>query len=288
MRYVPHKLSDQEEEAFYAAVMTPRFVDSTPEQIIATLAEEGLYYGSPSTLYRILKKRKALKHRTNTKKPVKNSRAVLMQPTEPNQVWAWDITWLKTDVVGLFKYAYTVIDLYDRSIVGWAIEDTESDIHAKELFERIIRTLGVVPKLIHADNGHPMRGVSLAAFLDSLCITRSYSRPRCSNDNAFIESWHKTLKYTIGYPACFTSLEHARTWYVDFVNWYNHEHQHSALGYVTPHQRRTGEADAIYAKRNQTLLIAKQKHPNRRKAGRVRVYAALQPCITCRPLKNAS
>ena len=117
----------------------------------------------------------------------------------------------------------------------------------------------VIPEFIHADNGGPMRGVSLGAFLDSLCITRSYSRPRCSDDNAFIESWHKTLKYTVGYPAFFESLGHARKWYADFVCWYNNEHQHSALGYVTPNQRRTGEATEIYAKRNQTLLDAKLK-----------------------------
>lgn len=117
----------------------------------------------------------------------------------------------------------------------------------------------VVPQIIHADNGGPMRGASLGAFLDSLCVTRSHSRPRCSNDNAFIESWHKTLKHTVGYPAFFTSLEHARTWYADFVAWYNNEHLHSSLDYVTPNQRRTGEALEIYRRRNQTFLPPKRK-----------------------------
>jgi len=288
VRFVPHKLTEIEEQAFYNAAMKSRFADRTPEQIVATLAEEGLYYGSPSTLYRILRKRKLLKHRASTKKPVKSNKAVSVYVTAPNQVWAWDITWLKTDVVGLFKYAYTIIDLYDRSIVGWAIEDSESDTHARRLFERVIRTLAIVPQFIHADNGGPMRGVSLAAFLDSLCITRSYSRPRCSNDNAFIESWHKTLKYTPRYPGYFTSLEHARTWYADFVHWYNHEHQHSALGYVTPNQRRTGEASAIYAKRNQTMLMAQQKNPSRWRTGKIHLYDAHDPIMIARPIRKAS
>lgn len=120
--------------------------------------------------------------------------------TAPNQVSSWDITWLKTDIQGLFKYAYNIIDLYDRSIVGWTVEDNESDEYAYRVFTRIIRDLNVVPKIVHADNGYPMRGVSLAAFLDKLMISRSYSRPRCSNDNSFVEAFHKTLKYTAGYP----------------------------------------------------------------------------------------
>jgi putative transposase len=261
-------------------------VDCTPEQIVAKLAEEETYYASSSTLYRILREKKALQHRQETKKPVKNSKATTMTVTGPNQVWSWDITWLKTDIVGLFKYGYNIIDLYDRSLVGWAVEDCESDEHARNLFKRVVRDHKVKPEIVHADNGGPMRGVSLSTFLDSLCITRSHSRPRCSNDNAFIESWHKTLKYTVGYPAFFTSLGHARTWYADFVNWYNNVHQHSALGYVTPHEHRTGVSANIFKKRNETILQAKLKNPLRWRTGKVRIYDALPVSIPCRPVAN--
>ncbi len=164
----------------------------------------------------------------------------------------------------------------------------ESDEHARRLFDRVIRDQQVVPQIIHADNGGPMRGVSLGAFLDALCVTRSHSRPRCSNDNAFIESWHKTLKHTVGYPAFFTSLEHARTWYADFVAWYNNDNLHSSLDYVTPHQRRTGEALEIYRKRNQTILAAKEKNPSRWRTGKVRIYDALPVSMSCRPLSKAA
>jgi transposase InsO family protein len=273
---------------FYTVANSIRFRDLTPEQIVAILSEECNYYGSSSTLYRILRKRKAMQHRQETKKPVKNVKAIPTLVTGPNQVWAWDNTWLKTDVVGLFKYGYTIIDLFDRTIVGWSVEDSESDQHARTLFERVIRNHKVVPKIIHADNGGPMRGVSLGAFLDSLCVTRSHSRPRCSNDNAFIESWHKTLKHTVGYPAFFSSLEHARAWYANFVAWYNHEHLHSSLGYVTPHQRRTGEALEIYRIRNQTILNAKMKHPLRWRTGKVRTYDALPISMSCRPWPKAA
>jgi putative transposase len=276
-----------EEENFLAAANSPRFADMTPEQIVAKLAAEDVYYASASTLYRILRRRKDLAHRRESRKPREATRPVYIEVTEPNQVWSWDITWLKTEVAGLFLYAYTVIDLFDRSLVGWTIEAAESEEHAKLLFQRITRGLGVCPKIVHADNGNPMRGVTLAVFLDALAVTRSHSRPRCSNDNAFIESWHKTLKYSVGYPDRFKSIGHARTWYADFVNWYNNEHLHSGIGYVTPRQRRTGEADAIYERRNRTIVEARRRSPQRWRQKKAMIYGAPPVKAFYRPFKKA-
>lgn len=146
--------------------------------IVALLAQEGSYIASESTFYRILRKNKLLSHRQESKAPRKGKQPERIDVTGPNQVWSWDITWLKSDVKGLFYYAYTIIDVYDRSIVGWTIENQESDYYAQRLFARIIRDLNVRPEIVHADNGNSMRGMTLAAFLDSLFITRSYSRPK--------------------------------------------------------------------------------------------------------------
>ena len=126
-RHVPRRFSSDEEQALYDIANDQRFKDQTAEQIVAKLAEEGIYLGSPSTLYRVLKKRKALEYRQESKKPGSGSKPTPFYVTAPNQVWAWDITWLKTDVKGLFKYAYTIMDLFDRTVVGWRIEDNESD-----------------------------------------------------------------------------------------------------------------------------------------------------------------
>jgi transposase InsO family protein len=114
-RHIPHRFTAEEEQHLYAMAMTPEFRDATPEQIVAILASRGEYYGSPRTLYRILKKRSALHHRRRSKKPTPPRPARYLEVTSPNQVWSWDITWLKTEVHGLFLYAYTIIDLYDRS-----------------------------------------------------------------------------------------------------------------------------------------------------------------------------
>jgi transposase InsO family protein len=285
-RHVEHRLSLQEEQEFYDTANSPKFKDSTPEQIVAILASEGKYIASTSSLYRILRKRNALQHRQESKKPRKTTIAETYFVTAPDQVYVWDITWLKTDIQGFYKYAYTVIDLFDRFIVGWSIEDAESDELASKLFARIVRDKKVKPLIVHSDNGHSMRGVSLAVFLDNLHISRSYSRPRCSNDNAFIESYHKTLKYTVGYPKFFTSIEHARTWYANFANWYNTEHLHSSVGYVTPYQKRIGEAEAIYSKRDQTIREAREKNPLRWRRNITRTYKSLPVSFEYRPIKK--
>lgn len=273
-------------EEFLEVANSPRFADKTPDQIVAELAQEGRYLGSASTLYRILRRRDALAHRRESRKPRKALKPQRIPVTGPNQVWSWDITWLKTEVDGIFHYAYTVIDVYDRSVVGWTIQTNESEEHSTRLFQRITRDLGVCPEIVHADNGHPMRGVTLAVFLESLNVTRSYSRPRCSNDNAFIESWHKTLKYTVGYPEYFISLDHARQWFADFVHWYNTKHLHSGLDYVTPQQRRTGEATAIYEKRNQTLRAARENNPLRWRQSKIKTYDALPVKAFYRPAEK--
>jgi transposase InsO family protein len=281
-------LSEAEKDLVYATANSPCFADMSPELIVAKLAEKGIYLASPSTFFRILRERKALEHRRESKKPRQGGNLECIAVTAPNQVWSWDITWLKTDVAGLFYYAYTIIDLYDRSVVGWTIENEESEEHSRRLFMRVIRDLKTCPQIVHADNGNPMRGVTLAVFLDSLKISRSYSRPRCSNDNAFIEAWHKTLKYTVGYPKFFNGILHARNWFSDFVSWYNSKHLHSALGYVTPLQKRSGEADIIYRERNQTLELARQKHPDRWRNGKTRSYASIPVQTVFRPISKTA
>lgn len=119
---------------------------------------------------------------------------------------------------------------------------------------------------------NPMRGMTLGVFLDSLLVSRSYSRARCSNDNAFIESWHKTLKYTVGYPKLFTSINHARTWYAHFIHWYNIEHLYFGLDYVTPMQACTGEASRLYSLRNTTISLARAAHSDRWRTKNTRTY----------------
>lgn len=267
---------------------SPRFADLSVDQVVAILATEKNYIASESTGYRILRAAEALHHRRESKKPNTPASRIPLEVTEPNQVWSWDITWMASEVRGHFSYAYTIIDVFDRSIVGWSVEEKESDIHATALFARVTRSLQVSPEIVHADNGNSMRGATLACFLDSLLVSRSHSRPRVSNDNAFIESWFKTLKYTVGYPRYFTCLDHARRWFADFVDWYNTAHLHSGLGYVTPAQRRSGEAEEIYATRNGEMLEAWARNPHRWRRGIIKTWGPKRVAFEYRPLRKSA
>ncbi len=183
--------------------------------------------------------------------------------TASDQVYTWDITYMGRTVKGLFYYAYVIMDIFDKSIVGWAVHEEESVVYSADLFERTLKGRKIKLRALHADNGGPMKGITLMALLQELKVEVSHSRPRVSNDNPFSESLFKTMKYRVNYPGRFESLDHARQWMASFVLWYNQEHLHSSIGYVTPEQMRTGQAEAIFRDRNATMREARMAYPER-------------------------
>jgi transposase InsO family protein len=262
-KHIPRKLTLKEENKIIDISNSLEYRDNNPHEIVALLLEKGTYIASTSTFYRVLNKNHQINHRTNAKPRQKRSKPPQKIATGPNQVWCWDITWLKTDVRGIYHYAYVITDIYDRSIVGWEIHDREESALAVDLFDSLTSEFNLKGVHLHSDNGAPMRGSSLLAFLNGLEVTNSFNRPRTSNDNAYIESFFRTLKYSPGYPNHFKSIEDSRYWMADFIDWYNNYHLHSAIGYVTPNQKRSGKHNRIYKKRNKTLEKAKKLNPGR-------------------------
>jgi putative transposase len=260
---VTRRLGDAERQQIIDISCSEEYKDKNPYEIHANLLDKGVYIASISSFYRVLKARNLVKHRGNTKPAHSHNKPPERKATGPNQVWCWDISWLKTDVRGVFLYAYVIIDIWDRSIVKWNIHDREDDALARELFEQAIRDTGEPKVFVHSDNGNPMKGATLRAFFEILGINNSYSRPRISNDNPFIESFFKTLKYTIAYPQAFTDIASARKWFADFVNAYNKHHQHSGLNYMTPFQVRSGKYRQIAQHRNQVMKQAFERNPQR-------------------------
>lgn len=262
-KHVPQKLTEKERADILAHCNAERFKDMNPHEIVATLAQEAVYIASESTFYRILKEEKMLHERSNSKPRKKAEKPPELVATEPNQIWTWDITWLPLKIKGLFVYAYVIIDIYDRSIVGWEVHDREDVELARKLFSRLSLKQNLKGVHLHSDNGHPMKGLSLLGLLYFLGVSYSFSRPRVSNDNPFIESFFKTVKYTAGYPGNFRNIDHAREWLACFIHWYNYEHLHSGLGYVTPMQKRKGRDVALFQQRNQTIQAARKLNPQR-------------------------
>lgn len=257
------KLCEAERQSIVDVCCEPRFRDLTPYVIYAKLLDEGRYLASVSTIYRVLRERNLVHHRGESKPQTRRSKPPELKATGPDQVYSWDITYLPTHVRGIFLYAYVLMDVWSRKIVGWEIHAEESEEVARAFFARVAASRDVHGVRLHADNGNPMKGMTILVLFFSLGIIPSYSRPRVSDDNPYSEALFKTVKYTTGYPKRFKDIEHARTWFADFTNWYNTEHLHSAIGYITPDQRHAGKAPAIMRKRNAVLTAARSANPER-------------------------
>ena len=261
-----HALSPAERAAVLAACHSPEHAALPPSQIVPRLADQGLYLGSESTFYRVLRAADAQHHRGRSRPPRRLPAPPSHTADGPCQVWTWDITYLPGPLRGLFFYLYLILDLYSRKIVGWEIHERESAAHAAALVQRAVLAAGprARPRVLHADNGSPQKGSTLLATLQTLGIAPSYSRPRVSDDNAFSEALFRTCKYRPDYPAAgFESLQSARAWVLGFVHWYNHEHRHSAIRFVTPHQRHSGQEQVLLAQREALYCQARARHPRR-------------------------
>ena len=261
----PHnKLGEEEDAAVVEIANSPDFAELSPKQIVPRLADRGRYIASESTFYRRLRAQGLLKHRSRARPRTHRPRA--LTATGPDQVYSWDITYLPTRVTGRFVYLYLVVDVWSRKIIAAEVHERECGELAANMLER---TCG--PQLrssrttwLHSDNGGPMKSAALLSTLRKLKISPSFSRPRTSNDNPYSEALFRTLKYRPCYPSRpFADLEAARTWVARFVTWYNDEHLHSALSFVTPSDRHAGRHLARLAGRAKVYAAARRKHPER-------------------------
>lgn len=265
-RTVPaNKLTDEERANLISVVNSAKYRDSTPAKIVPALADEGVYLASESTIYRELRKQDLLTHRSASRAAT-HRRAEPHEATAPNEVWSWDITYLKTLITGMYFYLYLVVDIYSRKIVGWEVHERESSDLSSVLIQEALEMEGADGKglVIHADNGGPMKGATMLVTLQNLGVIPSFSRPSVSDDNPYSEALFKTLKYCPQYPTKpFANLEEARAWVREFVRWYNTQHLHSGIKFVTPEQRHRGEDAGILANRKLVYENAKEKNPAR-------------------------
>jgi putative transposase len=260
-----NKLSQEEVEEVVRVSTLKKYMDLPPSQIVPLLADEGIYLASESTFYKILKERRLLEHRGKSK-PQTHHRPEPLVATGPNQIYSWDITFLKSSVSGKFYYLYMFMDIYSRKIVGQRVYDCESMEHSSSLVEEICLREKILKEqlILHSDNGGAMKGATMLATLQKLGVVPSFSRPRVSDDNPFSESLFKTMKYCPAYPSKpFNSIEEAQEWVNEFVDWYNNEHLHSGINFVTPSSRHEGRDGEILEKRKQVYEEAKKKNPNR-------------------------
>lgn len=257
-------LSDEEREQVMEALDSTRFVDIAPQEVYATLLDEGVYLCSVRTMYRILEEKKEVRERRNQAKHAEYAKPELLA-TQPNELWSWDITKLKGPVKWSYFHLYVILDVFSRYVVGWMVADRESSELARKLISETIRKQAADPShlTIHADRGSSMKSKPVALMLSDLGVTKTHSRPHVSNDNPFSESHFKTMKYRPEFPTRFGSIEDARAFCVDFFQWYNHEHHHSGIALLTPATVHYGLAESVTQARLETLQQAYQLHPER-------------------------
>jgi len=262
----PNRLSDAERRAALALLNSDEFKDLPPSQIVPRLTDQGRFVASESTLYRLLRGAGQLTHRRTERAPQQRSRPRALAASRPDQIYCWDISYLPTQVRGVYFYLYLFVDLFSRKIVGWQVYDNESADRAGQLLTDICVRQQIAPQqlTLHSDNGAPMKGEAMLATLQRLGVAGSRSRPAVSNDNPFSEALFRTLKYRPRLPVRpLEDLLQARRWVTQLVHWYNHEHRHSAIGFVTPHQRHLQIDRSLLSNRVAVYAAARDRHPLR-------------------------
>lgn len=258
----PAELSTGERESVLGLFASDAYADMSVHQVWARELDEGRYWCSARTMYRILAGAgmSGERRRQATHPP----RAIPeLVATAPGQVWSWDITKMRGPAKGIWYHAYVILDIFSRYLLGWRIEAVEDGRLATELVDDIIAEQGRPPDYLHADGGPAMTSKPLASLLVDLDIRRSHNRPQTSNDNPYSEAQFKTMKYLPDYPDRFVSIGHARAWMHAFATWYNHEHRHSGIGLHTPANVHYGHAEKIQHQRQATLDQAHAAHPER-------------------------
>jgi putative transposase len=284
-----HTLSETERAQIIAVANEPRFADMPPARIVPALADEGIYIASESSFHRVLRAHGQMHHRGRARPPRASRPPATHIATRPGDVWCWDTTFLPAQMQGRWFYLYLILDLYSRKIVGFEVHATDSAEHAAHLARRTALAEGLhagpVKPVLHGDNGATLKATTVLAMLQWLGIKPSYSRPRVSDDNAYAEALFRTAKYRPEFPARgFSDLAAARQWAVRFVQWYNHEHRHSGIRYVTPAQRHAGQDSHLLAARHALYQLARESNP-RRWARQTRNWTPVA-AVTLNPERN--
>ena len=263
-RYHPRALSVEERQTVLSVVNSERFCDQAPAEVYATLLDEEKYLCSERTMYRILEDNHQVRERRDQLRHPQYQAPELLA-SRPNEIWSWDITKLLGPAKWTYFYLYVILDIFSRYVVGWMVAYRESAELAQRLIEQTIERQQIEPgKLtLHADRGSSMTSKPVAFLLAELGVTKTHSRPHVSNDNPYSESQFKTLKYRPEFPERFGSYQDARGFCGEFFPWYNQEHHHSGLGFLTPLEVHFGQATKRLEQRALVLRRAFEKNPER-------------------------
>jgi len=270
----PRRIPDEDRQHICNVLCSDPYIDSSVYSCFYRLLDDGIYYCSARTMYRILDEKKAVKERRNQLRHPDYAKPELLA-TAPNQLWSWDITKLRGAKKFHYYYLYVIIDVFSRYVVGWMLADNESKENAERLIRQSCYKQGVnrAELTLHSDRGSVMTSESVHSLLTALGVERSLTRPHVPDDNPYSESQFKTLKYSPFFPKYFGSFEDAQSFCRRFFDWYNTEHRHSGIAFMTPETVHSGSSLMCNRKRQAVMNAAHDAHPERFVKGTPKVPA---------------
>ena len=264
----PNALSVAERTEVLRQCNLPSNASKPPAQIVVELADNGQYIASESSFYRLLRQADQQHHRGRARAPKPPAPKPTHTASAPNEIWCWDITWLPSTFAGGFFKLYVILDLFSRKIIAAEVWEQENAENSQTLLRRACLAEKIAakqsPVILHGDNGSPLKAGTVLALMYQLGITPSHSRPRVSNDNPHAEAFFRTGKYHPSLPPeGFAELREARQWAHQLITWYNQQHRHSSLRFVTPEQKHNGQDVFLLAGRKHLYEAKRSEKPER-------------------------
>ncbi len=244
----PHRLLPEEREDIIKLAKNDTYADLSHRQLAVVASETGQVEASASSFYRVMKQEQLMEERQ--RKPKTPQKKPEVKPNGPNQVWSWDLTYIALGPI--FVYLFAVIDVFSRKIVGWHLGFNARVESMKRAWDNALVNEGLLdvidaPKMPTAlsDHGVQMAKKSAKQFFKDLGVKQLFSRYKTPTDNAWIESWFRILKYDWLRYKDYVSFDELKTILRQFVILYNTQRYHGAIGYVTPEQKHSGQAEEI-------------------------------------------
>jgi transposase InsO family protein len=255
-----HRLLEVEKERIKQAAREDKYQDLHHRKLCHQIGRDNVAHISESSVYRVLKAENLM----GPMAPVGKKRLrPETEATRPNQLWGWDISYLK--VKDLFMYLIAIIDYYSRKIVGHELSYSQTVEDMKRVWDRALILEGLLDPFgqpmnltARSDNGPQMKAKSIRQFFRDLGIVQEFTRCSTPTDNAITERWYKTIKYEKLYREDLEDLPMAISLVDEFVLYYNEERLHQGIEFVTPQERHTGKDVQILARRKEALEQARQ------------------------------
>lgn len=282
-----HRVLPAEIDQIVTLAQSQEYVDLSHRILAVTAWDKGLFQASFSTVYRVLKERNLMTargpsraHNGHSKPPVRKDL------TGPNQRWCWDISYLPTFQKGEYLFLYLLLDEWSRKVIQWRIDWQQTAEESRRLLEGGLTDQNILdlpeaqrPEVIN-DRGRQMKAKPIQRLCEDHGMPQLFARPRTPNDNPFIESAFSTVKRAPEYPGHFLDDAQAHEYFSRYFTWYDTEHYHSGIDYVTPQQAHDGLRPSIVEQRRVKKLAQRRRRreENQKQKTGTRKKTKQQPC----------